>query len=90
MTGRPAAIVEMVHAEEIILAFDMSEQTAAVLALLRSTMIAKWYLADACIVRMAELIRDCQVITLDRDDFATYRRNGREFTPIIVPPSKTR
>lgn len=34
MTGRPAAIVEMVQAGEI-LAFDLAEQAASVLVLLR-------------------------------------------------------
>jgi hypothetical protein len=43
-------------------------------------------LADACIVRMTELMRDCQVLTLDRADFAVYRRNGRDLIPMIAPP----
>lgn len=42
-------------------------------------------LADACIVRMTELIRDSRVVTLDRADFAVYRRNGRELISVIVP-----
>jgi len=41
-------------------------------------------LADACIVRMKELNRDSQVITVDRDDFAVYRRNGRDLIPVIA------
>ena len=45
-------------------------------------------LADACIVRMTELMRDSRVLTLDRKDFAVYRRNGRELIPLIVPPVK--
>src|SRR5204862_212441 len=44
----------------------------------------------ACIVRMTELTRDSQVITVDRDDFAAYRRNGRDLIPVIVPPTKAR
>ena len=87
LTGQPAAIVEMIHAGEIVLAFDLSEQTAAVLALLKKYRDRKMDLADACIVRMTELIRDCRVITLDRADFAVYRRNGRELIPVILPPS---
>ena len=87
MTGKPAAIVEMIRAEEIILAFDLSAQTAGVLSLLKKYHDRDMDLADACIVRMTELIRDSQVITLDRNDFAAYRRNGRDFIPVIVPPS---
>jgi predicted nucleic acid-binding protein len=86
LTGQPAAIVEMIQAEEIILHFDLSEQTAAVLALLKKYADRDMDLADACIVRMTELMRDSQVITLDRADFAVYRRNGRDLIPIITPP----
>ena len=88
MTGQPAVIVEMVQAEEIILDFDLSEQSAAVLALLKKYADLKMDLADACIVRMTELKRDCQVVTLDRTDFSVYRRNGRETIPIVVPPRR--
>ena len=44
-------------------------------------------LADACIVRMTELMRDSRVVTLDRADFSVYRRNGRDLIPIIAPPA---
>jgi hypothetical protein len=43
---------------------------------------------DTCILRMTELMRDSRVVTLDRNDFAVYRRNGRELIPVIVPPGK--
>ncbi len=88
LTGRPDAIVEMIHAGEIILKFDLSEQTAGVLALLKKYRDRKMDLADACIVRMSELMRDSQVVTLDRSDFAVYRRNGRELIPVITPPAR--
>lgn len=87
MTGQPAAIVEMIDAEEIILAFDLAEQTSAVLSLLKKYRDRDMDLADACIVRMTELMRDCQVVTLDRADFGVYRRNGRELIPVILPPA---
>jgi predicted nucleic acid-binding protein len=86
MTGQPTAIVEMVHAEEIILGFDLFEQATGVIALLKKYRDRHMDLADACIVRMTELMRDSQVVTLDRADFGVYRRNGRELIPIVVPP----
>ena len=89
MTGRPDAIVEMIHSEEIILAFDLSEHTAGVLSLLKKYADREMDLADACIVRMTELMRDVRVITLDRGDFAVYRRNGRDLIPLIVPPDNS-
>jgi predicted nucleic acid-binding protein len=86
MTGQPAAVVEMVQAGEIVLAFDLTAHTARVLALLRKYRDRHMDLADACIVRMSELIRDARVVTLDRQDFTVYRRNGRDVIPIIAPP----
>lgn len=88
MTGQPGAIVEMIQAKEIILAFNLSEQTAAVLWLLKKYRDRDMDLADACIVRMTELMRDCRVVTVDRADFAVYRRNGRELIPVMVPPGE--
>ena len=88
LTGRPAAIVEMIQSKEIILAFDLAEQTAGVLALLKKYGDREMDLADACIVRMTELMRDCQVVTLDRSDFSVYRRNGRELISLIAPPKE--
>jgi predicted nucleic acid-binding protein len=41
--------------------------------------------ADACVVRMSERFAACKVLTLDRADFAIYRRNGREVIPLIAP-----
>lgn len=87
MTGRPAAIVEMIQAGEIVLAFDLAAQAASVLALLKKYDDREMDLADACIVRMTELVRDCRVVTLDRSDFSLYRRNGRDLIPLIAPPA---
>jgi uncharacterized protein len=85
MTAAPAAIVEMIQAKEIILSFRLEEQTDAVLRLLNKYSDQQMDLADACIVRMTELTRDCRVITVDRD-FHVYRRNGREQIPTLHPP----
>ncbi len=90
MTGQPAAIVEMIQAGEIVLAFDLAEQAASVLALLKKYADRSMDLADACIVRMTEMTRDCRVVTLDRADFSVYRRNGRDLIPMLAPPMKRR
>ena len=41
-------------------------------------------LADACLVRLAELFDEASVITLDRD-FSIYRKHGRQAIPVIAP-----
>jgi uncharacterized protein len=87
MTGQPLAIVEMIRAGEIVVDFDLGEQVGSVAGLLKKYEDREMDLADACIVRMAELRRDCRVVTVDRADFSAYRRNGRYLIPIIAPPA---
>lgn len=41
-------------------------------------------LADACLVRLAEMHKDCRVFTLDRH-FKHYRRYGRSVIPLLSP-----
>ena len=41
-------------------------------------------LADACLVRMSELVANCRVFTLDAD-FHIYRRHGRKVIPLLMP-----
>lgn len=41
--------------------------------------------ADACLVCMSEQIKDCKIVTIDRADFLTYRRHGRELIPLLLP-----
>lgn len=84
LTGRPRAILEMLSEQHLRLGLDLDEQAAGIAAL-----IAKYGtrmdLADACIVRMAEMTKRCVVVTTDRNDFSTYRRNGRDVIPLITP-----
>jgi hypothetical protein len=41
-------------------------------------------LADACIVRLAEIIPSSTILTIDRD-FQIYRKNGKEIISLIIP-----
>jgi uncharacterized protein len=41
-------------------------------------------LADATLVRLSELHRDCRVFTLDAD-FRIYRRHGNKVIPVLMP-----
>jgi len=40
--------------------------------------------ADVCLVRLAELCGNSPVLTLDQD-FAVYRKHGRQVIPLISP-----
>ncbi len=41
-------------------------------------------LADACLVRMSEIVANCVVLTLD-SDFRIYRRHKRQRIPLLMP-----
>jgi predicted nucleic acid-binding protein len=64
--------------------FRMEENRADVLNLLRKYADQPMSLADACLVRMAELTDNCQILTTDRD-FLVYRRKGRHVIPLLAP-----
>ena len=84
LTKRPSALLAMVGSGALRMGLDLGEQWSSVCALL-DRYGPRMDLADACVVRMTELDRRSQVLTLDRRDFAIYRRNGRETIPLVAP-----
>ena len=64
--------------------FDVSAHQPDVWRLLRKYADQPMSLADACLVRMAELNDRCQIFTTDRD-FLVYRRKGRSVIPLLAP-----
>ncbi|HKI38729.1 MAG TPA: PIN domain-containing protein [Gemmataceae bacterium] len=69
------------------LAFDLDENFAHVSSLMRRYANVPMSLADACLVRMSELVAGCVVFTLD-SDFRIYRRHGRQKIPLVIPPDR--
>jgi uncharacterized protein len=78
------SIIHYLEAGIIRLDFSMEENRADVLNLLRKYADQPMSLADACLVRMAELNDNCQIFTTDRD-FLVYRRKGRSVIPLLAP-----
>jgi len=77
------APLDLIDRGVLELDFDLAGEHAAVATLLRRYS-PRMDLADACLVRMSELHRDCTVLTLD-SDFRVYRRFGRQVVPTILP-----
>lgn len=63
---------------------DLKTDYETVAALMRRYSDVPMSLADACLVRMAELHRDGRVWTVDQD-FRVYRRFGRQMIPLLAP-----
>jgi predicted nucleic acid-binding protein len=64
--------------------FSLQEQLHAVANLVDRYRNVPMSLADACLVRMSEVISDCMVFTLDTD-FRVYRRHRRKAIPLLMP-----
>ena len=80
----PEPILALVERGLIQLDFVVRENCPDVFQLLRKYADQPISLADACLVRMAELTERCQVFTTDKD-FLVYRRRGRHLIPLMAP-----
>lgn len=80
----PEPIFQLVERGVIRLDFTLEDHRADVFRLLRKYADQPMSLADACLVRMAELTDQCQVFTTDRD-FLVYRRKDRHVIPVLTP-----
>jgi len=68
----------------IMHSFDLGDQLASVLDLMDKYADLPMSLADACLVRMSEMLPDPMVLTTDAD-FKIYRRHGRQVVPCLLP-----
>jgi predicted nucleic acid-binding protein len=64
--------------------FALQTHWGSVRALMRRYADVPMSLADACLVRMAEMDPAVRVMTTDTD-FTVYRRHGRQVIPTIMP-----
>lgn len=68
----------------IDLPFRLADEVPAVRTLMTRYADVPMSLADACLVRMSELLPRWPVMTLD-SDFKRYRRNRRQLIPLLMP-----
>lgn len=82
--GGEEALISLVETGKIQLPFHLDEETVAVRELLVRYRSVPMSLADACLVRMAELSAESAVFTLD-SDFRIYRKNKNQLISVIMP-----
>lgn len=68
----------------VIPAFSLANDRDATLTLMQKYADVPMSLADACLVRMTEILADPLVLTTDRD-FRVYRRHSRQVVPCAMP-----
>ena len=82
--GATRAVLELLHRGVIAIPFRMQDHSQPLKTLIEKYSDIPMSVADACIVRMAELIDESTVLTLD-SDFHLYRKHGRKIIPLIIP-----
>ena len=78
------ALLALLDRQALIVSFELRSQQEPVLSLMKKYAEVPMSLADACIVRMTEIMTDPMVLTTDAD-FRVYRRNGRQVVPCVTP-----
>jgi predicted nucleic acid-binding protein len=78
------AVLELARRGLVAAAFDLDREAAAVQKLLGRYGDVPMDLADACLVRLAELTAGSVLLTLD-SDFRIYRMHGRQVIPVRMP-----
>jgi len=83
--GTADEVLRMVETGDLVLYLDLAEEVSAVRGLILKYKDHPMDLGDACCVRLAELLPGSVVYTVDRNDFSTYRKNGRQPVPCVFP-----
>ena len=82
--GARVALIEMVGEGFLNIGMAVADHHSALLAMVRRYADVPMSLADACLVRLAELFPQSPVLTLD-SDFSVYRKNGRQVIEVLRP-----
>jgi hypothetical protein len=81
----PTKLLEAIKRGLLVSRFDTQSAAPRLAELVEKYADRSMDFADACLVYMSEQTRDCRVVTIDRADFAVYRRHGRETIPLLLP-----
>ena len=84
LAGGHAALFSLMDSGLLVTPFSVVDERTELGRLMTLYRNVPMSLADACLVRLAELDPRCQVFTLD-GDFNIYRRNGRQTIPLLAP-----
>lgn len=70
--------------DQLLTPFRFSQEKQAIIWLMQKYEDVPMSFADACLVRMTELLPEPVVLTTDTH-FRIYRRNGRQVVPCVLP-----
>jgi len=82
--GSTRRLLELIERDVIRPVFAAGQEAVAILTLMDRYASVPMSFADACLVRMSELLLNATVFTTD-SDFRIYRRNKRQAIPMLCP-----
>lgn len=80
----PEALLNLISRGLVVPKFSLLAEIQAIHHLMRGYRNIPMSLADACLVRMAEIHQRSVVLTLD-SDFLIYRKSNRRVIPVLRP-----
>jgi uncharacterized protein len=86
LLGEPGvpSLGALLRRRALLLAFTFGDHLEPVTKLLQKYSDVPMSLADACLVRMTEILADPVLLTTD-EDFRVYRRHSRQVVPCVTP-----
>ena len=81
---QPDGVLNLIRRGLVVPEFSLAAEIQSIHQLMRSYQNIPMSLADACLVRMAELYSRSVVFTLD-SDFIVYRKARRKVIPLLRP-----
>jgi uncharacterized protein len=82
--GAETTILNLINSQKLKITFRLIDEFSMVHQLMQRYESVPMSLADACLVRMAEIYPNSLVLTLD-SDFRIYRKNKNEIIPLVIP-----
>lgn len=79
-----ASLNALLRRRALVIAFHFAENIEPVAKLIEKYSNVPMSLADACLVRMTELLSGPVLLTTD-SDFRLYRRHSRQVVPCLIP-----
>ncbi|VXD25707.1 PIN domain-containing protein [Planktothrix serta PCC 8927] len=84
VSGGQDTVMALLDSGVITINFNLSYEISEIRQLMKQYNNVPMSLADACLVRMNELIPGSSVLSLD-SDFRIYRKNKNEIIDLIIP-----
>lgn len=80
----PDGLLDLIRRGLLVPKFNLAQEITAIQHLIKTYRNVPMSLADACLVRMAEVFPESKVMTLD-SDFVVYRKSRRKVIPLLSP-----